>query len=76
MLGRVVVTGLGCVSGFGIGVADFWVGLVEGRSAIAPLTGIENDLKIRIGATVRGYKPEDFPVRCTCGTGGDGGCWS
>jgi nodulation protein E len=59
MLGRVVVTGLGCVSGFGIGVADFWVGLVEGRSAIAPLTGIENDLKIRIGATVRGYKPED-----------------
>jgi nodulation protein E len=59
MLGRVVVTGLGCVSGFGIGVADFWGGLIEGRSAIAPLASIEDDLKIRIGASVRGYRPED-----------------
>ena len=56
---RVVVTGLGCVSGFGVGLTDFWGGVVEGRSSIAPLTGIENDLKIRIGATVRGYRPED-----------------
>ncbi len=59
MAGGVVVTGLGCVSGLGIGVADFWAGLVEGRSAIAPLTGIEDDLNIRIGATVRGYRPEN-----------------
>jgi nodulation protein E len=55
---KVVVTGLGCVSGFGIGLTDFWGGLVEGRSAITPLDGIGDDLKIRIGATVKGYRPE------------------
>jgi nodulation protein E len=57
---RVVITGLGCVSGLGIGIVDFWDAVVEGRSAIAPLTGIEDDLKIRIGATVRSYRPEDY----------------
>ena len=57
---RVVVTGLGCVSGFGIGVISFWSGLVDGRSAITPLVGIEDDLKIRIGATVRDYSPSDY----------------
>jgi nodulation protein E len=56
---RVVVTGLGCVSSLGIGVTNFWEGVVEGRSAIAPLTGIGDDLKIKIGASIRGYRPED-----------------
>jgi nodulation protein E len=56
---RVLVTGLGCVSGFGIGVTGFWGGLVAGRSAITPLPGIRDDLKIRIGAAVRDYNPAD-----------------
>ena len=56
---QVVITGLGCVSSLGIGVTDFWEGVVEGRSAIVPLTGIGDDLKIKIGATVRDYRPED-----------------
>jgi hypothetical protein len=37
-------------------MADFWAGLVEGRSVIAPLVGIEDDLKRvsspNLGATV------------------------
>jgi len=56
---QVVITGLGCVSSFGIGVTDFWEGLVEGRSSIAPLNGIGDDLKIRIGATVNDYRSDD-----------------
>jgi len=56
---RVVITGLGCVSGPGVGISDFWSALVNGHSAIAPLTGIGDDLKIRIGAIARGYRPED-----------------
>ena len=56
---KVVITGLGCVSGFGVGISDFWGALVNGHSAIAPLTGIGDDLKIRIGAIARGYRPED-----------------
>jgi len=34
---RVVVTGMGAVSPYGVGVAPLWQGLREGRSAIAPL---------------------------------------
>lgn len=35
---RVVITGLGAVSPHGRGVAAFWNGLLEGRSAFAPIT--------------------------------------
>lgn len=34
---RVVITGMGAVSPYGVGVAPLWQGLREGRSAIAPL---------------------------------------
>ena len=57
---RVVITGLGCVSGFGVGVRDFWDGLVEWHSAIGSLTGIDDGLKIKIGAAVKNYKPENY----------------
>ena len=60
MPGRVVITGLGCVSSLGIGVTDFWKGVVQGRSAIARLTDIGDELKIKIGATVRDYRPENY----------------
>ena len=56
---QVVITGLGCVSSFGIGITDFWEGVVEGRSSIAPLAGIGDDLKIQIGATVSDYRPDE-----------------
>jgi nodulation protein E len=56
---KVVITGLGCVSGPGVGISDFWSAVVDGHSAIASLTGIGDDLKIRVGAVARGYRPED-----------------
>ncbi len=34
---RVVITGLGVVSGYGVGVGPFWRGLAEGRSTIRPI---------------------------------------
>ena len=34
----VAVTGIGVVSGFGLGVGPFWDGLTAGRSAIGPVT--------------------------------------
>jgi 3-oxoacyl-[acyl-carrier-protein] synthase II len=34
----VVITGLGPITAFGVGMDPLWVALVEGRSAIAPLT--------------------------------------
>ncbi|NTV65183.1 MAG: beta-ketoacyl-[acyl-carrier-protein] synthase II, partial [Oscillochloris sp.] len=35
---RVVITGMGVISPFGIGVEAFWGGLVRGRSAIGRIT--------------------------------------
>jgi nodulation protein E len=60
MTGRVVITGLGCVCGLGIGTKRFWQALCNGRSAIKPLTDIEDDIKISIGATVAGFQPEQY----------------
>ena len=62
MTDRVVITGLGCVSGHGIGVAVFWDALCQGRSSIKPLTGIASDVKINTGSRLEGFQPEQhFP---------------
>ncbi len=40
-MGRVVVTGVGVVSPYGVGVRPFWEGLSSGRCAIRPITLFE-----------------------------------
>lgn len=50
---RVVVTGLGVVSPYGLGRERFWSGLAAGRCAIAPITLFETDgFRVRIAAEV------------------------
>ncbi|MEV7346628.1 beta-ketoacyl-[acyl-carrier-protein] synthase family protein [Streptomyces sp. NPDC093544] len=50
---RVVVTGLGAVTPLGVGVAELWQGLVEGRCGIRELEGAEFDgLPVRIAGSV------------------------
>lgn len=34
----VVITGIGTITPAGIGVSDFWKGMVSGRSFISPIT--------------------------------------
>jgi len=60
MTDRVVITGLGCVSGLGIGVAEFWDALCQGRSSIRPLTGVADGIKISTGSQVEGFRPEQY----------------
>ena len=49
----VVVTGLGAVSPFGVGVKAFWQGISGGHCAIRPITLIETDgFRARIAAEV------------------------
>ena len=60
MTKRVVITGLGAVSGLGTTVADFWEGLAVGRSAIAPLGALVPGTKIRVGAVVPSFSPEQY----------------
>lgn len=50
---RVVVTGLGVVSPYGLGQRAFWAGLVAGRSVIGPVTLFETEgFRSRIAAEV------------------------
>ena len=50
---RVVVTGLGAVSPYGIGVKAYWSGLASGTCALRPLSIIETDgFRCRIGGEV------------------------
>jgi len=48
---RVVITGLGVVSGFGLTTQEFWQGISHGRCAIKSLPP-RDDLKISLGATL------------------------
>ena len=57
---RVVITGLGVVSGLGLNASEFWDALVAGRSAIKPLDPPMEGVKISIAATVPDFDPEKY----------------
>jgi len=57
---RVVITGLGAISGLGTTTADFWTALSTGRSGIVTLGALSQGTKIRVGAVVPDYKPEHY----------------
>ena len=56
---RVVITGMGVVTALGTTLEDFWSGLCEGRSGVAPLTLFDTaDYKVHFGGQVHGWDPE------------------
>jgi nodulation protein E len=53
---RVVVTGMGAVTGFGLGIGAFWDGIASGGTAIQPTCRRFGDMEVtRPAATVAGY---------------------
>ena len=59
---RVVVTGTGVVSPVGNDVESFWASIKAGRSATAPLQGIQGydeagELQVKIGCQVKDFDP-------------------
>jgi len=55
---RVVITGLGTISPLGQDVPTTWKGLVEGRSAIGPITCFDTDgIKVKVAAEVKDFDP-------------------
>ncbi|NTU85106.1 MAG: beta-ketoacyl-[acyl-carrier-protein] synthase II, partial [Chloroflexales bacterium] len=58
---RVVVTGVGVVSPFGVGVEPFWEGLSTGRSAISRITYFDpSPYPCQIAGQIPGFEPQAF----------------
>ncbi len=62
---RVAITGLGAVSALGVGVPEFWSGLLAGRSGVRRITLFDpGSLAVPIAAEVPGYDPPRyFPAK-------------
>ncbi|RJP74927.1 MAG: beta-ketoacyl-[acyl-carrier-protein] synthase II [Candidatus Zixiibacteriota bacterium] len=65
MKNRVVVTGMGAVTPIGNTVAEFWEGLLTGRSGAAPITRFDaSQHSSRFACEVKNFKVEDYiPLR-------------
>lgn len=57
---RVVITGMGAISGLGLNATAFWDALKAGRSAIRPLDPPMENVKISLAATVPDFNPENY----------------
>jgi 3-oxoacyl-[acyl-carrier-protein] synthase II len=57
---RALVTGLGAVTPFGVGVGPLWEGLIAGRSAVRVMQNIDTSaLPVRIAGEVPDFRPAD-----------------
>jgi len=55
---RVVVTGMGALTPFGVGVEPFWDALIEGRSGVRPVSLFDaSDFPVRIAGEVPDFDP-------------------
>jgi len=56
-----VITGLGAVTGLGVGVDHLWRGLCEGHSAIGPIEAFDpSGFRCRLASEVKGFRARDF----------------
>ncbi|MDR1303254.1 MAG: beta-ketoacyl-[acyl-carrier-protein] synthase II, partial [Puniceicoccales bacterium] len=60
-LRRVVITGLGSVTSFGVGALALWDNVVAGKSGIARITTFDpTSFPCQVGAEIRDFSPEDY----------------
>lgn len=57
---RVVITGMGAITPLGLTVAEFWDGLVAGRSGVGLITRFDtSEFAVKIAAEVKGFTPAE-----------------
>ena len=57
---KLVITGMGAVTPVGIGVPDYWQGLVSGQCGIGPITRLDTEkLPVVRAAEVKNFHPRD-----------------
>lgn len=58
---RVVITGMGLITPFGVGIEPFWEGMENGRSGIDHIRQVDvSDLPCSIGGEVPDFTPQEF----------------
>ncbi len=58
---RVVVTGMGAVTPIGIGLSDFWEGLISGRNGVAPITKFDTEkFDTRFAAEIKNFDAGNY----------------
>ncbi|MDD3437669.1 MAG: beta-ketoacyl-ACP synthase II [Candidatus Gastranaerophilales bacterium] len=58
---RVVITGMGAISPFGVGVDKFWDSIIAGKSGIALTKSIDSEKQpVKISGEVKDFNPEDY----------------
>ncbi|MBC8527227.1 MAG: beta-ketoacyl-ACP synthase II [Candidatus Cloacimonetes bacterium] len=58
---QVVVTGLGAVTPVGIGIKDFWEGLINGRNGVGRVTHFDvTDFRSKLAAEVKNFHAEEW----------------
>ena len=63
-LKRVVITGMGAITPLGNNLADYWTGLINGKSGIGLITHFDACRHAcRIAGEVRGFDPHDYVDR-------------
>lgn len=63
-LKRVVITGMGAITPLGNNLADYWTGLIKGKSGIGLITHFDASRHAcRIAGEVRGFDPHDYVDR-------------
>jgi 3-oxoacyl-[acyl-carrier-protein] synthase II len=58
---RVVITGMGAISSFGVGARPLWQSVKQGKSGIGRIERIDiADMPAQVGAEIINYDPNDF----------------
>lgn len=64
MKSNIVITGMGAVTPVGVGITEYWKGLINGVHGIGKITHFDaSALPVQIAAEIKGFEPTDYMPR-------------